>query len=170
MDANAAAGSHRVPRLRARAAPPRGVGGSSMSLKPIPDPRHGTQLAAGVDPRDRYKAADLHRPLRRDIVNEARLQFGPGYMAELTGAIGNRGVTLQQHEKSRPGAQSHRQIDPKLARLTGSVKTIAGLRLDETLHRRDDDVVPDKAPDIEGCGAADRARHKRIGERGAGRA
>src|ERR1700730_16626714 len=47
---------------------------------------------------------------------------------------------------------------------------MARMRLDETLHRRDDDVAPGQAPDIEGRGAAHRERPKRIGERRAGRA
>lgn len=91
-------------------------------------------------------------------------------MAELEGTVYNRRVALQHHEKSRPGAQSHRQIDPPFARLTGGVKAIAPLRLDETLHRRDDDVAPGQAPDIEGSGAVHLERPKRIRERSAGRA
>ena len=91
-------------------------------------------------------------------------------MPELEGTANNRGEALQHHEKSRPRAQPHRQIDPPFARLTGGVKAIAGLRLDEPLHFRDDDVAPGQAPDIEGSGAADLERPKRIGERAAGRA
>src|ERR1700732_1477813 len=141
-----------------------------MSLEPIPDTYGGTQLASGVDPRNRQKAANLHRPVWRDIVDQAWLQFGPGYMPEPEGTVYNRRVALQHHEKSWPGAQSHRQIDPPFAGLTGGVKAIAGLRLDKTLHPRDDDVAPGQAPNIEGSGAAHPERPKRIGEREPGRA
>jgi hypothetical protein len=85
-------------------------------------------------------------------------------MPELEGTVYNRRVALQHHEKSRPGAQSHRQIDPKLAGLIASVKAIGPLRCDEPLHSRDDDVAPGQAPDVEGSGAARLERPQRIGE------
>src|SRR5262249_44333271 len=108
-DAKTIAGPHRIPRLPARVACPAryshmGCGAQAGPLDPIPAPRHGTQFTSGVDPRDRYEAADLHRPLRRDIVNEARLQFGPGYMPKLEGTVYYRRVALQHHEKPRQWA------------------------------------------------------------------
>ena len=73
--------------------------------KPVPNSRRWTELPPGVDPHDRQKTANLHRPLRRDIIDETGLQFGPGHMPELTGAIGNRSEALQQHKKPWQRAQ-----------------------------------------------------------------